>query len=85
MSTAYVLNGTVTDPLTLKLSEPVPIPAGSTVRVTVNLLGEKPSLAGLDAYLDDLGKRQAARGHVPLSREEIDDYLRGERESWEDS
>ena len=83
MTNAYVVTGRLTSPTTVQLDEPLPL-TGGAVRVVV----EVPELAAapkqtLQEYLAALQVRQAARGHVPRSREEIDADLRAERESWE--
>jgi len=82
---AYETTGTVTANGVLVLDAPVPLAEGK-VRVTVlpepgpEPLRTKQSLA---EFLEMIHARQAARGHVPRSREEIDGALREERESWD--
>ncbi len=74
----YELTGTLKDGNTLVLDETLRIAEGK-VRVTVQVEPE-PTLT---EYLEALHARQAARGHVPRTREEIDASLREERESWD--
>jgi len=80
----YETTGTVTAGGALVLDAPLPIGEGK-VRVTVQPEPEqaptpKPSLS---EYLEALRIRQEARGHVPMTGEEVDAYLREERESWD--
>ncbi len=87
MTNTYVLTGTLTDPQTVKLSEPLPVPPGDELRLTVEVLptvtptGAKPEILQVIAVVHE---QQRQRGHVPPSAEEIQEYLRGEREGWRD-
>jgi hypothetical protein len=81
MTTAYVVTGTLTGGRTVELDES--LPAAGKVRVTVEVVAPAPPKQSLGEWLDDLRQRQAARGHVPRSREEIDAQIREERESWD--
>ncbi len=87
MSTAseYVRTGTLTDAQTVKLSEPLPVTAGE-VRVTLHIAEPtvNPPKDSLTEYLERLRVEQERRGHVPMTREEIDAYIKGERDSWGD-
>ena len=67
MNATYLMTGTLKDGVKLLLDEAPPIPDGKVQAVVSDL--PKQSLL---EYLEDLRKRQVARGHVPLSREEID-------------
>jgi len=80
MTNAYIVSGTLTDANTVKLDEPLPV-SGGKVRV---IFEATPSVTkqSLQDYLTDLRKRQAARGHVPMSVEEIEAQMKAERESW---
>jgi hypothetical protein len=42
--------------------------------------GSKPDLAAFERALRE---RQQVRGHVPPTKEEIDAYLKAERDSWD--
>lgn len=80
---SYETTGTVTADGTLMLDAPVPLAEGK-VRVTVQPEAEPPKAKpSLSEYLEALRQRQAARGHVPMTGEEVDAYLREERESWD--
>lgn len=83
MTNAIVVTGTLTDPQTVKLDEPLSV--GGKVKLVVEPLTPEPPKAptSLDDFLAGLRDRQQARGHVPMSREEIDAHVRAERESWE--
>lgn len=82
---AYETTGTVTANGTIVLDAPLPLAEGK-VRITV-LPEPEPSppkpRQSLSEYLEALHARQAARGHVPMTGEEVDAYLRAERESWD--
>jgi hypothetical protein len=78
----YVTTGLLKDGVTLLLDQPLPISEGR-VRVTVQSVASGSAQQPLEEYLADLRARQAARGHVPRSREEIDAQVREERESWD--
>ncbi|QJW93721.1 hypothetical protein [Frigoriglobus tundricola] len=85
MTNAYVVTGTLTDPQTVRLDEPLPL-SGGTVRVVIEATpapAESPKQS-LHEYLAGLRQRPAARGHVPRSAEEIRAHIREERASWED-
>ena len=83
MNDSYAVTGTLTDATTVKLDQPLPVSVGK-VRVTVEVVSTAPHpKQTLEEYLADLRARQAARGHVPRSREEIDAQVRAERDSWE--
>lgn len=79
---AYVLTGVLADGRTLELDETLPVPNGR-VRVTIEALVEKPSMTH-DEYLAWLSQRQQQRNYVAPSREDVDEYLRTERESWDE-
>ena len=82
MVQAYVVTGTVTDGVTVRLDEALPITEGK-VRVVVELI-PAPAPQTISDALAIIRVRQRERGHVPASREEIDAYLRAERESWDE-
>jgi hypothetical protein len=83
MSNTYVVTGTLTDATTIQLDEALPVSAGK-VRLIVEPSAPSPPQQSLEDYLADLRKRQAARGHVPMTVEEVEAYLKAERESWGD-
>ena len=82
MNATYVMTGTLTDGVKLLLDEAPPIPEGK-VQVTVQAVVSDSPKQSLLEYLEDLRKRQVARGHVPRSREEIDAQIREGREGRE--
>jgi hypothetical protein len=72
----------VTDERTVKLDEALPIKEGK-VRVVVEVV-EGSGKMSHEEFTAWLRQRQQARGHVPPTREEVDAYLKAERESWDD-
>ena len=83
MIAAFTTTGTLTDGTTLTLDTPAPAGSGR-VRVTVEPIpaaGSDP--LNLNEFFEQLRKDHEARGHVPLSREEIDAFMREERAGWE--
>lgn len=80
MARSYVLTGTFEEQ-TVTLDEALPLKSGR-VRLTLELLrpeSRKPH----QQVLADIRRRQRARGHQPRTREEVDAYLKSERESWD--
>jgi hypothetical protein len=82
MQRAYIVTGSLADSRTVHLDEPVSIPGGK-VRVIVEVTESVRKLSH-EEFLAWLQQRQDARGHVPRTREEVDAYLKAERESWDD-
>lgn len=82
MTATFTTTGTLTDSKTLTLDTPAP-PGTSRVRVTVEAMADEPPPKWLQV-LDEIRAGQVARGHVPLTREEIDAFMREERAAWED-
>jgi hypothetical protein len=81
MQNAYIVTGSVTDEQTLHLDEALPVKA-ARVRVVVEVLEAPPKLPYAE-FIAWLRQRQDERGHVPLTREEVDAYLNAERDSWD--
>jgi hypothetical protein len=82
MHRPYVVTGRLTDEHTVALDEALPL-TPTRVRVTV----EPFSSASPRPYLEvlaEIRQRQRRRGHQPPNREEVDAYLRAERESWDE-
>jgi hypothetical protein len=80
MAKAYVLTGTLKDEQTVTLDKALLLSSGR-FRLTLEPL--EPELR--KSYLEvvaGIRQRQSARGHQPLTREEVDAYLNAERESW---
>jgi hypothetical protein len=82
MDGPQTVTGTLTDGRTIVLDRAI-APAPGRVRLVVEPIEEKPRMSLWD-FLDDLSRRQAARGHIPRTREEIDRDLGEERSSWGD-
>jgi hypothetical protein len=82
MRQAYVITGTLTDGTTVKLDEAVPIQAGK-VRVVAEVIEPKPTRPFMEV-MEEIWERQRQRGHVPPTAEEVQAYIRAERESWDD-
>lgn len=82
MHSAYVVTGTLADGRTVTLDEALPL-TNHRVRLVVDPLSSaKRRQPG--EVLEEIWARQRARGHVPPTREEVDAYIRAERESWGD-
>jgi hypothetical protein len=81
MSQSYTVTGTMADRHTVTLDESLPITDGK-VRVTIEVLNEQPRRA-LSKVLAEIHQRQHERGHHPPTPQEVDEYLRQERDSWE--
>ena len=81
MSTAYTVTGVLSDDNTVTLDESVPVKPGK-VQVVVKPVSETKRRPAAEV-LAEIRARQAARGFVPSSKEEVDEYLNAERDSWE--
>lgn len=70
------VTGTVTDPQTIRLDEALPADVGQ-VRLLIDVLpppgAKKPTM---QEAIAEIRARQAARGHVPPSTEEIEAHFR---------
>lgn len=82
MQQAYIVTGSLTDRCTVTLDEALPVNQGK-VRLVVEVLepGTKPSY---DELMVEIRDRQRQLGFVPPTREEVDAYLKAERNSWDD-
>jgi len=80
MGKPYVLTGTLKDEQTVTLDEASPLKSGR-VRLILEPLRPEPR-SSYQVVLAGIRRRQAARGHRPRTREEVDAYLELERESW---
>jgi hypothetical protein len=83
MTNAYVVTGTLTSATTVQLDEPLPLTVGK-VRVVVEAPPEPAPVLTFQQAIHAIWARQAARGHVPRSAEEIEAQIREERDSWGD-
>lgn len=82
MHKVYVVTGKLTDVYTVTLDEALPLKPVK-VRLVVEPL-ESNSKRPYQEVIAKIRERQQARGHKPATREEIDGYLRTERDSWKD-
>jgi hypothetical protein len=80
MQHAYVVTGTLTDARTVTLDEDVQLPS-ARVRLVVEPLGSVNG-GSYREIMAAIRERQQARGHRPPTREEVDAYIRSERDSW---
>jgi hypothetical protein len=77
---AYVVTGTLSDHRTVRLDEAVPL-SRTKVRVTLEPLRVGPRRP-YPEVLAEIRHRQRSRRHRPLTPDEVDRYLRAERDSW---
>ena len=78
---SYVVTGTVTDAHTIKLDESLPL-SSAKVRLTIEALPTSRSNR-YQEVMAAIRRRQYARAHQPPTPAEVEQFLRGERESWE--
>ena len=81
MEQAYIVLGTVTEGRMIVLDEALPVPVGRRVRWIVEPLPTETM--AMAAALAAIHERQRQRGHVPPTREQVDQYLQEERDSWD--
>lgn len=81
METAYVVTGMLTDGNTVRLDEKLPWAAGK-VRVLIEPV-EIHQAKSYQEVMAEIHERQRLRGHQPPTKEEVEAYLRSERESWD--
>lgn len=84
MQNAYVVTGTLTDEKTVKLDEAVPVQMSQVRLVLVIEPLTTPARRPAADVLAEIWEGQQARGHVPPTRDEVDTYLKAERDSWDD-
>ncbi|MCL4204645.1 MAG: hypothetical protein KJ000_19330 [Pirellulaceae bacterium] len=77
----YVVTGTIADEHTVALDEPLPISQGK-VRLVVEPI-TVPQRSYMEV-METIRERQRLRGHRPPTKEEVDAYIQGERNSWGD-
>lgn len=76
--------GTLVDASTVTLDLPMPNgQANGRVRVLVERIEPKQTRPILEV-LAEIHEDQRARGHIPMTAEEVDAYIQGERDSWND-
>jgi len=81
MGQSYQVTGTLTDGQTVKLDRKLPV-LSSRVHLVVEPVEESRKSSRQEA-LARIHARQRERGHVAPTREEVDEYIRKERQSWE--
>jgi hypothetical protein len=81
MHKVYVVTGKLTDVHTVTLDEALPLKPVK-VRLVVEPL-ESNSKRPYQEVIAEIREQQQARGHRPATREEIDRYIKMERDSWE--
>jgi len=81
MSQTFHVTGELIDHHLVKLDERIPLPAGKVRLVVEELATRQP--ANLTDFEDALRTRQAARNHIPRSKDEVDAFLASERATWD--
>jgi hypothetical protein len=76
----YIVTGTLTDDHTVTLDEALPL-TRTKVRLVVEPISHEPRLS-YQEVISSIRTRQRARDHHLRSREQVDAYLREERDSW---
>ena len=66
----------------IEIVENVPLPENATVLVTILDTPRPPAARNWQAVLDAIHARQRARGHRPPTAQEVAEYLKNERDSW---
>ncbi len=81
MNNAYIVTGTLINEYTVTLDEALPIELDK-VRLLVEPVSPLPQQTYQDV-ITAIRKRQQTRGYQPPTRQEIEAYLKAERDSWE--
>ena len=81
MHKVYIVTGTLTDVHTVTLDEALPLKPAKVRLVVEPLDGEVQQ--PYQEVIAEIRQRQQARGYQPPIQEEVDTYLRAERDSWE--
>ena len=81
MGKAEIVTGTLINDRTVALDKPVPLRL-TKVRVAIEPLDERSHRPYRPDVFTNIHAAQAARGHRPPSREEVDRRIRSERDSW---
>lgn len=81
MADTYTVTGTLTDHQTVRLDEVLPLES-QKVRLVIEPISPD-SKSSYEEVMQKIRARQKSRGHKPPTKEEIDAYLKLERESWE--
>jgi len=83
MGKPEIVTGTLIDDRTVALDKPLTL-RPMKVRVTIEPLDEKRRRPYRPEVVSQIHAAQAARGHRPPSRDEVDHRLKLERDSWGD-
>ena len=83
MGKTEIVTGTLVDDRTVALDKPVSL-RPMKVRVAIEPLDDKQSRLYRPEVVSKIYAAQAARGHRPPSREEVDRRIQSERDSWGD-
>jgi len=83
MEKTEIVTGTLVDDHTVALDKPVRL-RPMKVRVAIEPLDEKHRRLYRPEIISKIHAAQAARGHCPPSREEVDHRIQSERERWGD-
>lgn len=79
LSKTYEAIGTIEDGSTIVLETPLPVRGRVRVRIQTETDEYESTLADREAILQAIHERQRARGHKPMSPEEIEAYIRESR------
>lgn len=80
MKRAYVVTGTLSDAQTVALDEPITL-SSAKVRLVIEPLESAPARTYREV-MAAIRADQAARGHRPPSRAEVDAWVVAERDAW---
>jgi hypothetical protein len=83
MGKTEIVTGTLIDDRTVALDKPLSL-RPMKVRVAIEPLDEKHRRLYCPEVIAKIYAAQAARGHRPPSREEVDRRIQSERDSWGD-
>lgn len=85
MSRTYEAIGTIEDGSTIVLETPLPVRGRVRVRIQTESDEYENTLVDRDAILQTIHERQRARGHKPMSPEEVEAYIRESRSEDDDA
>ncbi|NMC81665.1 MAG: hypothetical protein GYA63_02275 [Armatimonadetes bacterium] len=80
MADGKTITAVLRDDHTLVLDEPLAIESG-TVEIVIRPQ-RKETQGSILASLREIRAGQKRRGHVPMTRDEVDDYIKEERRGW---
>lgn len=79
MPKVYEAVGTIEDGSTILLETPLPVRGRVKVQIHAEATESDIALTNREAVLQAIHERQRARGHKPMSPEEIEAYIRESR------